>query len=60
VFRRGLDPVELYITMAAVGFFYLSNNYTLSTIFGRDLASPAACHRRRQHNVEIILNAIRA
>ena len=26
VFRTGLDPVELYITIAAVGYFYLSNN----------------------------------
>ena len=60
VFRRGLDPVELYVTMAAVSFFYLSNSWTLSAIFGRDLRSRAACQRRRQHNVEMILHAIRA
>jgi len=59
VFRRGLDPVELYITIAAVGFFYLSNNCTLSTIFGRDLKTGTACRRRRKHNVDVILNAIR-
>src|SRR5436309_2418163 len=34
VFRPGLDPVEVYITIAAVGYFYLSNNWTLSAIFG--------------------------
>jgi TetR/AcrR family transcriptional regulator len=60
VFRRGLDPVDLYVTMAAVSFFYLSNSWTLSAIFGRDLRSRAACQRRRQHNVEMILHAIRA
>ncbi|MGZ3320883.1 MAG: TetR/AcrR family transcriptional regulator [Xanthobacteraceae bacterium] len=60
VFREGVDPVDLYITIAAVGYFYLSNNRTLSTIFGRDLGSAAACHRRKRHNVEFILNAIRA
>jgi len=60
VFRPGVDPVDLYITIAAVGYFYLSNNRTLSTIFGRDLGSAAACHRRKRHNVEFILNAIRA
>jgi TetR/AcrR family transcriptional regulator len=59
-FRRGVDPVELYITIAAVAFFYLSNNHTLSAIFGRNLAAPAACRRRRRHNVDIILHAIRA
>src|SRR3989442_281784 len=59
VFRPGLDPVDLYITMAAVGYFYLSNNWTLSAIFGRDLATDAACRRRKRHNVDVILSAIR-
>ena len=60
VFRAGVDPVDLYVTIAAVGYFYLSNNRTLSTIFGRDLSSAAACRSRKRHNVEFILNAIRA
>ena len=60
VFRSGLDPVNLYITIAAVGYFYLSNNWTLSAIFGRTLDSDAACRRRKQHNVDVILSAIRA
>ncbi len=60
VFRAGLDPVEVYITIAAVGYFYLSNNWTLSAIFGRTLGSPAALRRRKQHNVDMILHALRA
>jgi TetR/AcrR family transcriptional regulator len=60
VFRPGLDPVDLYITIAAVGYFYLSNNWTLSAIFDRDLGTDAACRRRRKHNVDIILHDIRA
>ncbi len=60
VFRPGLDPVELYITIAAVGYFYLSNNWTLSAIFGRALGTDAACRKRKKHNVDVILNAIRA
>ena len=60
VFRPGLDAVDLYITIAAVGYFYLSNNPTLSAIFGRDLGSAAACRRRKRHNIEIILAAMRA
>jgi len=59
VFRPGLDPVDLYITIAAVGYFYLSNNWTLSAIFGRDLGSDAACRQRKRHNVDVILSAIR-
>jgi TetR/AcrR family transcriptional regulator len=60
VFRPDLDPVDLYITIAAVGYFYLSNNRTLSAIFGRDLGSAAACRSRKRHNVDLILHAIRA
>jgi TetR/AcrR family transcriptional regulator len=60
VFRRGLDPVNLYVTIAAMAFFYVSNNWTLSTIFGQPLGTDAACRRRKLHNVDIILNAIRA
>ena len=60
VFRKGLDPVDVYITIAAVGYFYLSNNWTLSAIFGRNLGSDAACRQRRKHNVDMVLHALRA
>lgn len=60
VFRKGLDAVDVYITLAAIGYFYLSNNWTLSAIFGRDLSSPAACNRRKRHNIDMMLNALRA
>ena len=60
VFRPGLDPVNLYVTIAAMAYFYLSNNWTLSAIFGRSLGTDAACRSRKRHNVEIILAAIRA
>jgi AcrR family transcriptional regulator len=37
VFRRGIDAVELYIAIAALGYFYLSNSATLSAVLGREL-----------------------
>jgi AcrR family transcriptional regulator len=60
VFRRGVDPVQLYISIAAEGYFYLSNRYTLAAIFGRELMSKAALERRARHNSDMILNALRA
>jgi AcrR family transcriptional regulator len=59
VFRKGLDAVDVYITLAAIGYFYLSNNWTLSAIFARDLSGPAACARRKRHNIDMMLNALR-
>src|SRR5215216_6047512 len=59
VFRRGVDPVQLYISIAGEGYFYLSNRYTLSQIFKRDLMAKAALAERARHNAAMILNAVR-
>ncbi len=57
VFRPGLDPVDVYITIASIGYFYLSNNWTLSAIFARDLSARAAIERRKKHNIDMMLHA---
>ena len=59
VFRKGVDPVQLYISIAGEGYFYLSNRYTLSRIFDRDLMDPRALEARARHNADMILNALR-
>ncbi len=53
-FRRGVDPVQLYVSIAALGYFYLSNNHTLSTIFGRDLLAANAKAERLAHINELV------
>jgi len=55
VFRRGVDPVQLYVSIAALGYFYLSNNHTLSTIFGRDLMAARAKSARLAHIKSLVL-----
>ena len=59
VFRPGIDPVQLYISIAGEGYFYLSNRYTLSRIFGRDLMSPRNLAARARHITQTILNSVR-
>jgi AcrR family transcriptional regulator len=59
LFRKGVDPVQLYISIAGEGYFYLSNRYTLSRIFGRDLMAPRALAGRARHITQMILNALR-
>jgi AcrR family transcriptional regulator len=58
-FRRGVDPVQLYISIAALGYFYLSNRHTLSTIFERDLMLPRHMRARLQHMVDLVLGYLR-
>jgi len=54
-FRGGVDPVQLYVSIAGLACFYLSNSHTLSAIFGRDLLAPKARSERLSHMTDVIL-----
>ncbi len=58
-FRRGVDPVQLYISIAALGYFYLGNRHTLSTIFERDLLAPRHKAERLRHMTALVLGYLR-
>jgi AcrR family transcriptional regulator len=55
-FRKGADPVHIYITIAALGYFYLSNRYTLSRFLGRNLGEKAARERWLRHITTVVLD----
>jgi TetR/AcrR family transcriptional regulator len=59
VFRRGINPVHLYISIAGLSYFFFSNTPTLSAIFGKDLSSRAAKLARRKHVVDLVLHSLR-
>lgn len=59
VFRRGVDALQLYVSIAALSYFYLSNNQTLSAVFGRDLATQPARRQRLRHMVDVVLGYLR-
>jgi AcrR family transcriptional regulator len=59
VFRQGVDPVQLYISIAALGYFYLGNRYTLSAIFQRELLAPRNRAARLKHMTELVLGYLR-
>ena len=50
--------MQLYISIAALGFFYLSNSATLSVIFGRDLLDKKAKDERLAHMAGLVLAAL--
>lgn len=58
LFRGGVDPLQLYISIAGIAYFYLSNQHTLSAIFGRDLMTPRALNERLSHIGEVILGYV--
>ena len=59
VFRRGVDPVDLHMSISALCFFNVANRYTFSLIFKRDLASAGALRARRDSVVEMIVRYVR-
>lgn len=58
VFRGGIDPMQLYISIAGLAYFYLSNNYTLSAIFGCNLMTAKAHSERLSHMCDVILGYV--
>ena len=59
-FRSGIDALDLYISISALGFMYVSNRHTLSAIFGRDLFDPAVLSQRQDSIVEMIMRFVLA
>ena len=54
LFRAGIDPMQLYITIAGCSYFYLSNIHTLSASFNRDFTTPKMLTQRLAHITEVI------
>ena len=59
VFRDDMDPLKVYVSIAALGFFYLSNRWTLSTVFRRDLLAKDAVENWGRHMVDVTLSYLR-
>jgi AcrR family transcriptional regulator len=57
-FRGGIDPLQLYVSIAGLAYFYLSNHHTLSAIFGRDLMTAKARNERLTHMCDVILGYV--
>jgi len=55
VFRRGVDPVQLYISITAQSYFHVSNRHTLSAMFDNNLGSPEWLAERRRHAQDVLM-----
>jgi AcrR family transcriptional regulator len=58
LFRRAIDPMQMYISITALCHFYLANCRTLSAFFNADLGSPREQALRLSHVTELILGSI--
>jgi AcrR family transcriptional regulator len=54
IFRRGIDPVQVYVTVAALSRFHLANAYSLSALLNTDLTTSTWRKRRFEHARELL------
>jgi AcrR family transcriptional regulator len=59
VFRSGIDPVDLHMSISALSFFNTANRHTFALIFKRDMDSPAAIVARRDSIIEMVVRFVR-
>lgn len=59
VFRQGVDPLQLYVSIVALSAHHINAGHTLSATFGTDLACRDWRQDRRRHVVEMIIHAVR-
>ncbi|WP_299627921.1 TetR family transcriptional regulator [uncultured Tateyamaria sp.] len=59
-FRKGIDPIQLNITIAAIGYYYLTNRHTGGILFQRDFLEPDALKTRLDFNIDTIMRLISA
>ncbi|HVX74605.1 MAG TPA: TetR/AcrR family transcriptional regulator [Bradyrhizobium sp.] len=59
VFRDGVDPINLYISISGLSYQYFSNQYTLSFVLNKDLTSKEALDARLKHTEDVILGYLR-
>ncbi|GGB47615.1 transcriptional regulator [Tistrella bauzanensis] len=58
VFRTDMDPINVYISIAGLAYFFFANNHTLSAIFDTNLDTAREVSRRRRHVIDFVLSAL--
>lgn len=56
VFRADVDPVDLYLSISGLAYFFLSNQHTLSWLLDHNLASRQRVAKRREHVIAMVLS----
>jgi len=54
VFRKSVDPIDLYISISALTAHYISNHHTFEALFGQRLMAPQRIKQRLEHAAEMV------
>jgi TetR/AcrR family transcriptional regulator len=59
MFRRNIDPIDLYITISGLSAYYISHQFTFDTVFNTHLMAPRRLHQRERHVVDVVMAYLR-
>jgi TetR/AcrR family transcriptional regulator len=59
IFRRNIDPVDLYISISSLSAYYVAHQHTLNALFHIDVMSPRRLNQREKHIADMILRYVR-
>jgi TetR/AcrR family transcriptional regulator len=54
VFRKDVDPIDLYISISALTAHYITNHHTFEALFGQRLMSPKRVKQRLEHAADMV------
>lgn len=60
IFRAGMDPLQLYVSIVALSAHHINAVYSLSATFGADMHADDWRGARKRHVVALILGAVTA
>lgn len=60
VFRGGLRPLHIYLTILALNYFYVSNRYTLTAFLGSELMDGDNLSKWRSWVEDVVLRSLEA
>lgn len=59
-FRKGIDPLQLYVLIVSLSYFHMSNGYTLSVIFEKDIFKPDWLAQHKQIARDVVMRYVEA
>ena len=54
LFRKNVDPIDLYISISALTAHYITNHHTFEALFGQRLLTPRRIKQRLEHAAEMV------
>jgi hypothetical protein len=55
LFRNNVDPLRFYVTLSGLGYYIVSNRFTLEATFGLDFSRDAERDEIIKMNTELLL-----